>query len=387
MKLAITHPTTFDRVRRGTERFAHELAVYMTRRGHDVTVIACKPGPGEKTRRHGYLQDSHRRWWIPAFGRAGILEAHTFLPSCFTALVKQRFDIVQSCGFTDAYAAQLAGRITGTPTVFFVNAIPPPVKYYRSVSLGGGVFHRAINGADEIIVLSQYVNDFCERRFGRRGIELPVPVDTDLFSPQPVAQNGRQYIACTAALDDRRKGGRVLMRAFNLVRQQAPLLELDICCPLPDDLRKELISLVQPEHRAAVNFRGEGEAGDLPDIYSGACATVLPSLWEAFGLVVIESMACGTPVAGSRDGALPETICNDGVGRLFDPGGGSESPEASNYAGLAQAIIETLELARRPQTADVCRDHALQYGWHALGPRYEALYREVIEQRQGGEKH
>jgi hypothetical protein len=116
MRIAITHPTTFDRVRRGTERFVHELAAYMAGRGHSVRVIACKPGAWEESVLEGYVQDSHRRLWHPALGKFGVLEAHAFLITSMRELLSHQFDVVQCCSFTDAFAAvwRACGRVSHT---------------------------------------------------------------------------------------------------------------------------------------------------------------------------------------------------------------------------------------------------------------------------------
>ena len=101
-------------------------------------------------------------------------------------------------------------------------------------------------------------------------------------------------------------------------------------------------------------------------------------------MVVIESMAAGTPVVGARDGALPELISNAGVGRLFDPGEDSDI-EPSNIEGLARALDECINLARQPGTSERCRDHATQYSWHKLGPVYEETLLRLVEGPQAEE--
>ena len=93
-------------------------------------------------------------------------------------------------------------------------------------------------------------------------------------------------------------------------------------------------------------------------------------------MVVIESMASGTPVVGTRDGALPELIHNDTVGRLFDPGP-ANGAEPVNAPGLAQALLECLELSRRPETALRCRERAEEFGWDRIGPVFEDLYERL----------
>ncbi len=382
MKIAITYPTGFERIRRGTERFMHELAVYMADRGHEVQVISCKPGRRERVRVGNYLRNVHRRWWHPAMGRLGVLESHAFLVTSFLEMVKQRFDVIQCCSFTDAYAARLARRFTGVPYAFFVNSIPPKVKYFRAASLGGGVLRRAVLGADELIPISEYARSYCQARFGRGGVALPVPVDTRFFKLCTQRDHDHPVLLCAADLGDKRKGGEVLMRAFNLIKRERPGVRLEVCSPTAGLVAERLLGLVEPKWRADAVFVGVGRPEDLPAVYGRAAVSVLPSLWEAFGMVVIESMATGTPVVGARDGALIETISTPDVGRLFEPQVNEDSVAPNNPEGLARAVIETLDLSRNPETARRCREHAQKYSWDAIGPKYEAIYERLIAQRR-----
>ena len=87
---------------------------------------------------------------------------------------------------------------------------------------------------------------------------------------------------------------------------------------------------------ASVDFSGLVADEDLPAVYGGAVALVLPSLEEGFGLPALEAMACGAPVIVSTRGALPEVVGDAGV--LVDP----ERPEALT-AALTRVLGNEIE--------------------------------------------
>jgi glycosyltransferase involved in cell wall biosynthesis len=117
--------------------------------------------------------------------------------------------------------------------------------------------------------------------------------------------------------------------------------------------------------------------GYLPDepalsaAYREARLTALPSEYEAFGLVLLESLAAGTPVVATRVGGIPEFVEDGRAGLLVPP----HAPTA-----LAEAIgriWSDRDLARR--LGEYGRDQVVpRYTWEALVDRLDALYREVV---------
>ena len=115
---------------------------------------------------------------------------------------------------------------------------------------------------------------------------------------------------------------------------------------------------------------------DLLDQAPGAPAELFHRAWvsalaaynEAFGLVLVESLACGTPVVGMADGGVPEIVDRPGIGTLFD-GSGED---------LARALLETLELAEDPRTAERCRARAADFTTQRTATECVRLYEELI---------
>jgi glycosyltransferase involved in cell wall biosynthesis len=107
----------------------------------------------------------------------------------------------------------------------------------------------------------------------------------------------------------------------------------------------------------------------LAGAYRSAWVSALPSEREAFGLVLAEALACGTPGVGTAAGGIPEVLDDEAIGRTFD---GTE-------AGLARALLEAFELASDARTAERCRARAERLSPERLAGAYGALYRELRE--------
>jgi len=369
MRILVTHPTSFERVRRGTERLAEETAAFLGSCGHDVTFLACRPGAEKVERRPGFRLIERKSLWRPWMRRCGVHEFMTFGLQAGAELAREHYDLAYCYSFVDAAAARVVTGTRKTPVVMVVNGLP--------LGRGGPLFRYAARAASEVVVFSEFVNQFVLAWRGRRGVVIPAPVDLNQFPFQPARDLRSPRILCTAALDDPRKGGRLTMRAFNLLKQRVPGATLQVASRADADLQSNLLSMIDEPHRKDVMFTGDGRREDLARLYAEAAVTVLASVNEAFGMVVTESMATGTPVAAVRHGALPEIITDGVTGCLADPGPIVESA-ATNAEALSAAMYGALELARKPETARLCRQTAERFSWTAAGPLMDQLCRRLI---------
>ena len=118
-----------------------------------------------------------------------------------------------------------------------------------------------------------------------------------------------------------------------------------------------------------VHFLGLLPGEDLPALYNLASLYVLPSLYEGFGFGPLEAMACGTPVACSNSGALPEVV--GPAGWLFDP----YSVEAMSdrlHAALENDVGD-------PRVTSDCLRQARRFSWSKSAKMTHDVYRQASE--------
>lgn len=124
---------------------------------------------------------------------------------------------------------------------------------------------------------------------------------------------------------------------------------------------------VAPRLGRGVEYVGEADAATKRELLGGAEALLFPVCWdEPFGLVMVEAMACGTPVVALRRGSVPEIVVHGETGFVVD------DPD-----DLARAVAAVGVLDRRR-----CRSRAELFDTARMVDGYEASYRAVVEGRE-----
>jgi glycosyltransferase involved in cell wall biosynthesis len=128
--------------------------------------------------------------------------------------------------------------------------------------------------------------------------------------------------------------------------------------------RTEIEPLFRTHH---VSFLGELEEPDKPAFYAAGAATLFPSDWpEPFGLVMIESMAAGTPVIALRRGSVPEIVIDGVTGFVCD-----------TVAEMVDAVDRLGDI-----DPDACRRRAASFEASHMCAAYQRVYHSIIRNRQ-----
>lgn len=247
----------------------------------------------------------------------------------------------------------LREKIRNMPTDI---TIVTPSRWLADVARKSAVFrhHRieVIPNSLEMEIFYQY-----DRNNVRKKLELELDSKVILFGAQELSENRKGFKYLLESIKSMKidEEGRLLFNGCKLtvIIFGHPVTGLE---DLGIDVR--LMDFVYDTNR-------------LAEIYSAADVMVLPSLEDNLPNIMLESLACGTPVVAFGVGGIAETIINGKNGYLCNPGDAN---------GLSDAI--SLVLGNNGAMRGFCRDYALKhFSLSVQGSRYEELYRELLKHR------
>jgi glycosyltransferase involved in cell wall biosynthesis len=279
----------------------------------------------------------------------------------FGWLSRHRYDVVHAMVPPAAIAAAAARQ----RTVYTAIGHPSPLRG-PDREKDRRIFRRAVRAARVVTVLSDSAATAARDVTGVQPRVLTPGIRPDAFQPSLRLRDGVPTFLFAADADDPRKRLSVLLDAMHLLLDEIPEARLVIGGP------GELPTPIDRRVREAINTAGIGTTADIAQRYRDATATVLPSVDEAFGLVLVESLACGTPVVAVRSGGPPEIVAPH-VGTLAAP---------DDPTSLAKAMAEVVVLATDPETPSRCVAHARQWSWDVVGPAHLDAYAAASRRRR-----
>ena len=248
------------------------------------------------------------------------------------------------------------------------------------VKLAGIILRNAVKKVGKIIVISRSTANDLERMFPGINYKCRLIYQgvADFFRPRPenVVENFKKkrslnrYLLYVGNRKPHKNLGR-LLQAYSSVERKIPDLQL-VIAGKKFEPRDEVTQFQEKNKLPGIIEIEEAADEELLNLYCGAEALVLPSLYEGFGLSPLEAMACGTPTAVSKVASLPEVVGDAGF--YFDP---------SDVRDMAQVIYRVL-------TDQHLRQHLHEKGlarvrfftWEKVARQTLEVYQEVLNKRR-----
>ncbi len=338
LRIALIAPPWFQLPPRGyggIEWMSFWLVEELVKRGHEVTLVAS----GENHSHARFLQ-TYRSPPTEALGGSVPEIVHAGIAS--RLLDGLEFDIVHDHSF----AGPLLARARGCPTV--VTAHGPPngelAEYYREVGTSSSlvaISHCQRRQRPDLPWVATVHNGIPTNEYPFREAKEPFVLWLGRMSPEKAAH---------VAIDTAREAGRRLVLAGK-------------CNELAE--KRYFDEEVRPRLGPDVTWAGEADTHFKKKLLSEASCLLFPIQWdEPFGIVMVEALACGTPVVALRQGSVPEVVDDGVTGYICD------DPRNLSIA---------LNRVDRINPHD-CRRHAVKhFEASAMASAYEAVYLSLVD--------
>lgn len=310
-------------------------------------------------------------------------------------------DIVHCHTWYTDMGGLLAGKLWGIPYVLTIHSLEP-LRPWKVEQLGNAyhlsswIERTAIEQADAIVAVSNETRDDILRLFSVAPEKVHVIYNgIDLQEYQKTAATDalvrygvdprRPFVLFVGRIT-RQKG---IIHLVNAIPQLDPELQVVLCAGAPDtpEIGKEMqerVAAVSEGRPGVIWIREMLARPDVIQLYSHATVFCCPSVYEPFGIINLEAMACETAVVASAVGGIKEVVVPEATGILVDLKlkEGSFDPEdpAAFSAGLADginrvardpALRERFGLAGRRRVEE-------HFSWDAIAQKTVELYRTLV---------
>ncbi len=353
----------------GTEEHILQLATRLRRERFEITVCALKDDDviGRELRKRGVM--------FVSLGGKGKLDVRVLM-KLYRLVSRERPQVIHAFLLWANMAARIVGRILRGPRV---------ISSYHDVMVTEGWLSRMIDRlttgwTDSIVCCSEAVRRSVFSQIGGEKAQymtIPFGVDVERFSGVASAkraelglQEGMPVLGTVCRLVEPKKGLRVLLEALASLKGGAasPPCQLLIIGdgPASDSLRalSERLGIAP-----WVVFAGVRR--DIPHLLPLMQIFVLPSLYEGFGIAILEALAAARPVVATAVDGIPEFVSHGQTGLLVPPG---------EPAALAAAIRTLLD---HPEQAELMgargQEHVRgEFGIESIVRQHERLYETCV---------
>lgn len=366
--------------------FIWEAARAIARQGVDVRVVAMHT-PGAATRetldgievfRPRYLRPE--RWEIlrreggglPIIWRKYPWARALFLPfglvhTAAIARYAQDCDLIHAQWTLSAAAARLGHPVHRRPIVATLQG--SDVFQAARSPLGARFTRLAVGGCQGLTVLSTALAQATQAAgipAGKIRI-IPNGVDTALWTPPPDGERANELLFAGSFIE--RKGVRHLLEAAPALLNRLPGYRLILIGDGPQEA--QLRGMAAASGIAdRIEFRGFVPQDQVRAAMQRARVFILPSLEEGLGVVLLEALACGTPIVASRVDGIVDVVTEE-VGVLTPPA----NPDQIG-AAVVQVLASPQQWARYSAAA---RQRAVgHYDWDHIAGRFLSLYRSLV---------
>ncbi|MGB3186569.1 MAG: glycosyltransferase family 4 protein [Ornithinimicrobium sp.] len=368
MRIGLVNPYSLD-VPGGVQAHVIELSDYLIRTGHDVSVLT----PAEpETSLPEYAVNAGRA--VPvryngsvarlAFGPAVAARVNSWLEG-------GAFDVIHIHEPASPSTSLLALWAAHGPIVATFHS--SQVKS-RSLRLAAPMLQPGLDKISGRIAVSAQAQRTVREQLGGECVVIPNGVDVGRYTVAPPIDSGSARassrwptIVFLGRYDEPRKGLRVLLDALETIAGVHPSLRVLIAGP---GNPREALRHTSSAARSHCEFLGSLSEEQKVAILREADLYVAPNTGgESFGIVLIEAMASGVPVAASNLPAFAAVLDDGNAGALFEAG------DAADCARVVTSVLSDAALASRLRAAGPRR--AGRYDWSSVGPQILAVYDSV----------
>jgi glycosyltransferase involved in cell wall biosynthesis len=353
----------------GAEEYQRNLVDALSRSGDDLALTVYTPRsvvawpPNVRT---------HEMPWKAGDSAARLVKGAFLLPRRWSL---DHLDVLH----IPFYYLPLGAPLTSVVTVYDVRFARFPATYRRARLLFlRWAVPQSLRRARRIIAISE---------FTKREIVEAFDVSPDKIAVTPLAVSSRfqpaaapeqiaairlkygfraPFVLCVGTIEPRKNLERTV-EAFGRLRRRGTDHILVLAGPPYFGMHRLAATIARLRLEGVVRVIGHVPDEEMPALYSAADVFVYPSLYEGFGIPVLEAMTCGTPVVASNVSSIPEVAGEAAV--LFDP------RDAEALAGAIEAVLSSAEVTARLRAAG--RERAACFTWAETARRTVDAYRQA----------